>query len=403
MNYVRSEHVKIRNVNDDIVRAYDVLADYSSDVDIKDKEYLKLRLLTEEVLRLVKQILDSSSVELWFEGSNRVSRIIMDSTETLEGSKKDKLSSIATSGTISEEKGFFSKLTDMFLIKHPEEKTWSLKEYKRQLQAKKAEDKYSPDAWEDLERSLVANLADDIEIKLQDGHIRMVVTKDFTGALSLTTVNALSAVSGQIIVGTGKDIGRELDKADALIAELDLDGKNALHAKLVFEETLGMLGELTGNYKAVVWLEKYKGCFCVKLTAKTEMDYDKKKELLSLSSDKKNTSIKGFMDKVGDMIQNGLLGYENVVDLSQEYSSGYTDYYSTMGMYDCIEGLPEYGMMWSLDNYRNNLEDTAEDNEASRQAWDELEKSIVASLASDVLVGVKGDSVDMTIICKMCS
>lgn len=399
MDYTKSEHVTIRDVKNDIERAYNVLNDYSFDIGIKDKESLKFRLLTEEVLRLVKQILNNRHVELWFEGNNRVSRIIIECEGTLEGIQKDELGSIATSGTVTEEKGFFKKLTDMFLIKFPEEESWSLKEYQRQLKAKKAEDKYDPEAWDDLERSLVANLADDIEITTGKDVIRMVVTKDFTKTLSFISAHTLEATSSQIIIGTGKDLSRELDRADDIIDELSLEGKNAIHAKLVFEETLGMLAQMIENYKAVVWLEKYKNSFCLKLVAKTEMDYDKKNDLLSLSSDHKNSSIRGFMDKIGDVIQNGLLNYENVANLSREYG-GIIDC-GSLGMYSGMEGISEYGMMWSLNDYRDSLEYAKSSDDASKDAWDELEKSIVANIASDVIVGVKGDKVEMTIICKM--
>jgi hypothetical protein len=399
MDYIKSEHVTIRDVKDDIERAYSVLTDYTFDVGIKDKDSLRFRLLTEEVLRLVKQILNNRHVEMWFEGNKRISRIIIESEGTLEGTQKDELGSIATSGTVSEEKGFFKKLTDMFMIKYPEEETWSLKEYQRQLKAKKAEDKYSLDAWDDLERSLVANLADDIEIFAEKEGIRMVVTKDFTNSLSFISAHTLEATSSQIIVGTGKDLSKELDRADDIIDELGLEGKSAIHAKLVFEETLGMLAQMIENYKAVVWLEKYKDSFCLKLLAKTEMDYDKKSELLSLASNHKNSSIKGFMDKVGDVIQNGLLNYENVANLSREYG-GIIDC-GSLGMYSGMEGVSEYGMMWSLNDYRESLEEARSSDEASKDAWDELEKSIVANLANDVIVGVKGDRVEMTIICKM--
>ncbi len=399
MDYTKSEHVTIRDVKNDIERAYNVLNDYSFDIGIKDKESLKFRLLTEEVLRLVKQILNNRHVELWFEGNNRVSRIIIECEGTLEGIQKDELGSIATSGTVTEDKGFFKKLTDMFMIKFPEEESWSLKEYQRQLKAKKAEDKYDVEAWDDLERSLVANLADDIEITTGKDVIRMVVTKDFTKTLSFISAHTLEATSSQIIIGTGKDLSRELDRADDIIDELSLEGKNAIHAKLVFEETLGMLAQMIENYKAVVWLEKYKNSFCLKLVAKTEMDYDKKNDLLSLSSDHKNNSIKGFMDKIGDIIQNGLLNYENVANLSREYG-GIIDC-GSLGMYSGMEGISEYGMMWSLNDYRDSLEYAKSSDDASKNAWDELEKSIVANIASDVIVGVKGDKVEMTIICKM--
>lgn len=400
MDYKKSEHVKIRNVSEDIDRAYNVLEDYVFDVGIKDKDYLRFRLLTEEVVRLIKQILSEQSVKIWFEGNNRVSYIIIESEGSLEKTKKEELGSISSAGVVFEEKGFFKKLTDMFLIKDPEEKSWSLKEYQMKLAEKKANDKYSDEAWEDLERSLVANLADDIEITVKGQMTRMVVTKDFTHSLSFVQTSSLEATTSQIFVGTGRDISLGLEKADDIIEELSLDHKNALHAKLVFEETLGMLKEMTDNYQAVVWMEKYKKGYCLKLAAKTTMNYDKKQELLSMASDKKNSSVKGLMDKLGDVIQNGLLNYEYVTNLCQEYGDGFINY-GTMGMYGGIDAGPELGMMWSLNDYRNCLEAAPQSDLVSKEAWDELEKSIVGNIASDILVGVKGDKVEMTVICKM--
>ena len=399
MDYRQSEHVKIRDVNTDIDRAYNVLNDYTFDTGIKDKDALRFRLLTEEVLRLVKQILANRSVELWFEGDSRISRIIIESEGSLEGDAKNELGSIATTGAVTEEKGFFKNLIDMFLIKDLDESTWSLKEYQAQLKAKKAADKYSLDSWEDLERSLVANLSDDIVITSYDKSVKMVVTKDFSGSLMLIPTNALEVSSRQMVIGTGKDITNELNKADDIISELSLDNKNALRAKLVFEETLGMLKAMTDNFQALVWVEKYKKSFCVRLAVKTNIDLDKKNAFLSLSSEHKNDSIKGFMDKISDVIQNGLLSYDNTVKLTQQYGGSFVDY-GAMGTYGYYEGIYDNGLMWSLDYYKNSLEDAISSDEASKQAWDELEKSIVANIADDVIVGVKGDKVEMTIICK---
>ena len=52
---------------------------------------------------------------------------------------------------------------------------------------------------------------------------------------------------------------------------------------------------------------------------------------------------------------------------------------------------------WSLNSYREALSD-AENEEPAQEAWDEIEKSIVASLAKDVIVGIKKDLVEMTIV-----
>ena len=48
---------------------------------------------------------------------------------------------------------------------------------------------------------------------------------------------------------------------------------------------------------------------------------------------------------------------------------------------------------WSLSQYQTAVKE----NESSLENWDELEKSIIANLADDVTVGVKGDNVEMII------
>lgn len=223
--------------------------------------------------------------------------------------------------------------------------------------------------------------------------------EDNRQSLSLIRDDLLEAASRQITIGSDQDVVRELENADEIIAGIALAPKDALHAKLIFEETLGMLKEMIENYQAVVRLEKYKEAYCLKLTATTDMDYDKKEGLLSLASDHKNDSVRGFMDKIGDIIQTGLLNYENTMKLSQKYGGGYVNY-GMVGMYGSLEGIDSDMMMWSLYDYRNGLDEVMEDDSASKEAWDELEKSIVANIAEDVIVGIKGDRVDMSIICK---
>ena len=122
------------------------------------------------------------------------------------------------------------------------------------------------------------------------------------------------------------------------------------------------------------------------------MDIDTKNELLSVSSTGRNASTKGFMAKIGDIIENGVLNFENVMKLEQQYGTGYVGY-GAMG-----EMSADFALSWSLSQYRNSLSAAKADDAEAEDAWDELEKSIVASLAKDVLVGVKGNRVDMTLV-----
>ena len=58
-------------------------------------------------------------------------------------------------------------------------------------------------------------------------------------------------------------------------------------------------------------------------------------------------------------------------------------------------GCTDYACLWSLEQYRNGIE-----RKENSEAWDELEKSVIASVADDVIVGVKGKQADIIIIKK---
>ena len=186
-----------------------------------------------------------------------------------------------------------------------------------------------------------------------------------------------------------------LDKIDNYLSDLKLEPKDSLHLRLLAEETLGMLGAMAGDYRSVVWFEKDGDVCKLQVIAKTEMDIDKKKEILSVSKSGENNLAKGFMGKIADIIENGFLNYDNVMKLQQEYGGGYVDY-AAMG------GRPSgETFCWSLEQYKDALDEVRYNDEAAGTAWDELEKSIVARLADDVIVGVKKDEVEFTIVSKL--
>ena len=57
---------------------------------------------------------------------------------------------------------------------------------------------------------------------------------------------------------------------------------------------------------------------------------------------------------------------------------------------------------WSMMQYEDALNARlARDDEGAREAWDELEKSVVAKVADDVKVAIRGRTVELTILKKM--
>ena len=178
-----------------------------------------------------------------------------------------------------------------------------------------------------------------------------------------------------------------LDIADGFIQRQNIDRKKAIRLRLLVEETIGLVRMMAGDFKAQFWIENEDDEYRIRLNATTNMNIDKKDRLLSLSTSGKNSAVTGFMSKIADIIDNGFLNYNDIMK-DQQFIG-----------YGMINETPVIGepFVWSLQNYKNSLEATSD---KKQEAWDELERSIVASIANDVIVGVKKDSVDLTIIYK---
>ncbi len=190
-----------------------------------------------------------------------------------------------------------------------------------------------------------------------------------------------------------------LDMADAFIRDQGLTGKNAIRLRLLVEETLGMFRAMTGDFHSLFWLEKEDDTYRIQLTAKTEMDTEKRDNLMSVSKTGKNAAVKGIMAKIGAVFENALMDFNYAMKLTQDYGGGVMDYgYMGLSMPAEMISLAETQYVWSLENYRRSVEGIRDENSDGSEAWDEMEKSIVANLAKDVIVGIKKDQVDLTIV-----
>ena len=60
-------------------------------------------------------------------------------------------------------------------------------------------------------------------------------------------------------------------------------------------------------------------------------------------------------------------------------------------------GMAADAYMWSLQQYRYDVEKKADEDTEMEEALDELEKSIVANIADDIQVSVEGNHIEMII------
>ncbi len=174
-----------------------------------------------------------------------------------------------------------------------------------------------------------------------------------------------------------------------------LDKRDAMRLDLLVEETLGMMKAMVDDFYGRLWFSGDAGACEIHLEATANLDSDRKQELLSVSSTGKNAAAKGFMGMLGDVISRALHNVGHAVDDAYGASavSGSVIAPAGLGTPDLYDLAP----VWTLEQYRANVEKGRLESDALEQAKEDLEKSIVANLADDVVVGVKGDRIELVI------
>lgn len=178
-----------------------------------------------------------------------------------------------------------------------------------------------------------------------------------------------------------------LNEVEKVAAYNGLQKKEALRLRLLAEELTGMLPELVRDFDGSFWMQNDENKYELHVELLVDsLSKERKQALIAVSATRKNASASGFMQKIRDIAENMLL-YSEQPDTDHFYTPEY--------MYDYAPNDCHYSYAWSLDHYITQQQrslDTEDDKE-----WDQLEKSIVAKLADDVIVGVRGRKVEIII------
>lgn len=191
------------------------------------------------------------------------------------------------------------------------------------------------------------------------------------------------------VFSNGKGVKEAVQATDKLGQEAGLERKELLRLQLLAEELLGMMQSIAGEVEADYKVEQEGKGFSLTLDSTIELTKEMRKTLLSVSSTGENAAAIGFMGKLKDMINAALLPSENGPSgLSMGLMSmGSPSSYATS---DNLE--------WSMSEYVSGVKNTqGKDAEA---AWDELEKSITASIADDISIRIKGTNVRIMVTKK---
>lgn len=185
-----------------------------------------------------------------------------------------------------------------------------------------------------------------------------------------------------------KDLDAILKESEKVAVYNELDHKSTMQLRLICEELDGMLPELIGDFEGEFWID-FEGDLC-KVNASIEIDdlsLENKELLIGIAKNKKNAAAVGIVGRIRVAMENFFLDTDMAESLalsSGAYSVS-TGYYSDM----------DYSYYWTLNQYKNAV---LEKKEEAGEEWDELERSVIASVADDIIVGIKGKRADITVI-----
>jgi hypothetical protein len=183
-----------------------------------------------------------------------------------------------------------------------------------------------------------------------------------------------------------KDLALILKECDKVASYNQFNNKQALQLRLLCEELDGMLPNLVDDFTGDFWIEYDHGVCKVNASIKIpDFNTDKKEELIAVSKSKKNASAVGIVGKIRNLLEDLFLA-------DGDYSYIPTSSLLSMASGYC-EGV-DCSYMWTLNQYKTTIV------EEQKEDWDELEKSIIANLADDVIVGVKGKKANIVIVKK---
>ncbi len=194
-----------------------------------------------------------------------------------------------------------------------------------------------------------------------------------------------------VVSSKGNQMETALSQVEKVAAYKGLPAKGALHLRLLTEEMMSMMRSITGETEGKFWIEDNDGVYELHLLCETRMTSGKREKLLSTSSTGKNESARGLMGKLRDFFDRG----------ADEDIAPFTNSLLMPSMYE-TSTTTSLDYEWSMMKYEQALSSGVQRREqAALDAWDELEKSVVARVADDVKVSIRNRQVEMTIIKKI--
>lgn len=206
---MKTDHIVIRSDGsgfEEALQQTDKVAEYAG---LSHKQALRLRLLSEEMTGMLRTIVGDCASKFWIETKGDLYSLHLATKARMNEDLREELLKTSTSGENEAAKGFMGMLRDIYfrmtepvdndlppmyeygtmhsdissfeapvgVSMHMAMATWSLQTYRDSVERENAKE-----AWDELEKSITAKLADEIRIFINGDSVEMVIDKRFPKA-----------------------------------------------------------------------------------------------------------------------------------------------------------------------------------------------------------------------------
>ena len=197
-------HVSSRGAGAGLSEALEQVEAVAAFKKLNPKETIRLRLLAEEMVGMLSAVTGEMEADFWIEDNKKDFSLHLVTSTFMNTMKREKILSVSSSGRNSAASGVMGKIWDLFTrafepldddiegaytagwmisaMDRAETPTmaaapvWSFNQYRQSLLDANPDNR---EEWDELEKSIVANLADEVKIFIEDRKVELVIYKKF--------------------------------------------------------------------------------------------------------------------------------------------------------------------------------------------------------------------------------
>mgnify|MGYP007070334302 CR=1 FL=1 len=193
-----------------VKKAIEKLDNFAGQMKLTHREVLHLNLLTEETLGMLRAILDYYDGQMWFEEENGQVKLFFSVKASMSPEKRESLIQLSRDGKNSASRGIMGKIGTIIAnslsdygsamdvsseyggtpisywrmgVDVPTDNMemnlydWSLNRYRNSVSELRQESGGEEDAWDELEKSIVGRLADDVRVGVRGGKVSIMILR----------------------------------------------------------------------------------------------------------------------------------------------------------------------------------------------------------------------------------